>query len=207
MLESKIRKNTKSPVWRRADKGQEWPQNTKGCEQEGAWSLPIIPILLVAILALVYFFGWKVLLILLAAVVAISLGTFLYDRIPRRGPESTHFWFHSDQDLHTLWELLVGTERYSDDAENVWEWIGAQARVGEHQYHISISRKHNDSTYLIHITVTYQKKQLSPEMREDLGRRFATALEMDVKTGDIEYLDGNRFEFKEEKTFTPEARR
>jgi hypothetical protein len=78
---------------------------------------------------------------------------------------------------------------------------------GAHQYHILISRKHNEPSYPIHITVTYQKNQFTPEMCENMGRRFAKVLEMDVKAGSVEYLGGNRFEFTEEETFTPEARR
>jgi hypothetical protein len=43
-------------------------------------------------------------------------------------------------------------------------------------------------------------------MREGLGQRFATALGMDVKAGSVEYLNGDRFAFTEEKIFTAEAR-
>ena len=100
----------------------------------------------------------------------------------------------------------MGTEHYSEDAENVWEWRGVQVQEGVHRYHISISHKHDDRGYPIHITVTYQKRQFTPEMRENMGRRFATALGMDVKAGSVEYLDGNRFAFTEEETFTSEAR-
>ena len=56
----------------------------KPCELEGGWSLPLTPILLVAILASMLFFGWKALLIPLAALVVIPLGTFLYDRYTSR---------------------------------------------------------------------------------------------------------------------------
>ena len=180
--------------------------NAKRRDQERGWSLPLIPILLVAIIGLTYFFGWKVLLIVLAVFVVIPLATFVYDRFPRRAPETAHFWFHSDQELSRLWELLVGAEQYSDDVENVWEWRGVQVQEGAHQYHILITRKHSDRSYPVHITVTYQKKHFTPELCKDLGRRFATALEMDVKAGPVEYLGGNRFSFTEEETFTPGAR-
>jgi hypothetical protein len=196
-----------SRPWLRTDEGQGWLKNAKGRVQKGGWSLPLIPILLIAILALTYFFGWKVLIIPLAALVIIPLGTFLYDRFPRAEPKTAHFWFHSDRELSSLWELLVGAEQYADDAENVWEWRGVQVQEGAHQYHILISRKHNEPSYPIHITVTYQKNQFTPEMCENMGRRFAKVLEMDVKAGSVEYLGGNRFEFTEEETFAPEARR
>jgi hypothetical protein len=207
MLDSRFWRDSKGSAWLRTDEEQVRPQNANGCEQERGSSLPIIPILLVAILALIYFLGWKVLLIVLAAFVVITLGTFLYDRFPRRSPEQAHFWFHSDQELSTLWELLVGTERYSADAEDVWEWRGVEVREGAHRYHISISRKHDDRSFPIRIIVTYRKKQFTPEMRQELGRQFAAALEMDVKAGSVEHLDGNRFAFTEEQIFTPEARR
>ena len=178
----------------------------EGRVQEGGWTLPLIPILLVATLALMYFFGWKALLIPLAAFVVISLGTFLYDRFPRRAYETTHFWFHSDQELSRLWELLVGTEHYSIDSEDVWEWWGVQVQEGECHYHLSVSRKHDDSSYPVHITVTHGR-EFTPKTREDLGRRFATALGTDVKAGSVECLDmGSGFAFTEEETFKVEAR-
>ena len=121
MPDSRTWRGADGPVWLRTDEGQQWLQNAQGCGQGGGWSLPLIPILLIAILALMYFFGWKVLLILLVVFVVIPLGTFVYDRFPRQAPETAHFWFHSDRELSSLWELLVGTEHYSEDAENVWE--------------------------------------------------------------------------------------
>ena len=108
--------------------------------QQGGWSLPLIQILLVALLASMYFFGWEALLVPLVAFAVIALGTFLYARFPMRALEETHFWFHSDQELSSLWELLVGTENHSTDAEDVWEWWGVEVRDGAIRYHLSISR-------------------------------------------------------------------
>ena len=50
------------------------------------------------------------------------------------------FWFHSNQELRRLWELVGGTKHYSHDAENVsgrsvgetteWSSIRKVAAVG-----------------------------------------------------------------------------
>lgn len=48
---------------------------------QAGWSLPIIWILLIIIGVLVYFFGWIVIVFVLAAAGLITLGTYIYDKI------------------------------------------------------------------------------------------------------------------------------
>lgn len=173
-------------------------------ESEGGWSLPLTPILLVAIVALIYFFGWIGLAIPLAAAAALTLGTFVYDRcVASRSPVKSCFWFHSHLELLDLWKLVGGTDPFRHDAENVWEWIGAEVGEDPGRYHLSLSRKTNDPVHPVQVTLTHQENPPTPEMLDELGRRFAAALRTEVKFGTVEYVGGNDFTFTEQKSFRP----
>jgi peptidoglycan/LPS O-acetylase OafA/YrhL len=48
---------------------------------QAGWSLPLTWIFLIILGVLIYFWGWIVILFVLAACGAITLGTYIYDKI------------------------------------------------------------------------------------------------------------------------------
>ena len=176
-------------------------------QMQQGFSLPLTWMILIPILIIAYFYDWKVLLIILIIVMAISLAAFLFDLFTDTGSESKqlNFWFHSNQklmELSKLIEIAFETKPFSLGAENVWEWMEAESQDGLFQF--NITRKHKDYSYPIQINVIYKEGKSLTEIREYLGRKFTNALKKNIKFGSVEYLGGNDFEFTQEGIFTYE---
>ncbi len=173
-------------------------------ETNGGWTIPFIPIILVTMIALTFLFGWIVIILSVASFLLITAGVFVYDLFTDKseGSAALSFWFHSEQELSELWELIAAElkiESESHDHENVWEWISAESKSGMYRY--NISRKHNDYSFPVQIKVSCLGSPPSSGKLEKLGRQLAEALKADIKYGSVKYLKGNDYEFKEEGQF------
>jgi len=68
-----------------------------GNNNQAGWSLPIIWILLIVIGVLIYFFGWIVIIFVLATAGLITLGTYIHDKIV--GPPGIVVYGDYDDDM------------------------------------------------------------------------------------------------------------
>jgi len=103
----------------RPDKMQEWPhlypayaesriRKTMMRNAQGGWTLPFIPIVIIIIGVLAYFFGWMVFAYAAGLFVLITLCVFIYDLFTAgpEGDEATSYWFTSDRKLTELWKVI-----------------------------------------------------------------------------------------------------
>ena len=181
----------------------ERPEGTR--RGTAGWSLPFTWIALLALLVLASFFGWVGILTVVGLAVAGVIGAVLIDTLspPSQEPRRIDFWLQSERPLTEIAERIraaLDTEPFEYDAENVWEWAEASTRDGLSDF--NISRKRRNAEFPVRIWVITRADSTVGALRADLGPRLRKALGTDVKTGSVEYLRGNEYEFTEKDIYS-----
>jgi len=122
-----------------------------------------------------------------------------------RNHQMPDYWCLSDRSLDELFALFrtqFPCEEFDHDAENVWAWI--EGITSDQQLGFNITRRHHMGEPLPVEPVAFRFTTYSANAdTKQLGSLLAKSLHTNVYVGEITYVSGDQFSYRQVECFTP----
>jgi len=126
--------------------------------------------------------------------------------MPRDKIKQHKAWFSSRLELPEIGEKFISVgviTEFDFDCENVYEWfVGCCQNT---QFELNVSRKHCDGEGFelepIHVMVMFSGDEPPDAFVDEIASSICDAFKTKVYVGQIDYLDGDEFKYRESSVF------